>query len=53
MSADDRKNPNEVTEREIQLPVEDLQSPPVDPAKADEVKGGGDIHVTKPIDVSK
>ena len=53
MSADDLKHPDEVTDREIPLPVEDLQPQPVESAKAEEVKGGGgDLTISKQTDAS-
>ena len=51
MPTDDRKDTNEATKQEEQLPVEDLKAQAVDAEGADEVKGGG-IVITKPVDSS-
>lgn len=40
MSADDRKDTNEVTDPTANLPIGDLNASDVDPRSAEQVKGG-------------
>jgi hypothetical protein len=46
----DREHSSEPMEQEREVPVEDLKQKVVDAAEAEDVKGGGDITISKQND---